>query len=158
LDQPILDAARSVPNLDFRYVDQFLAALLPMMFTVTLHGQGMGLVSRFLKRLLPGATGRPREVPPTVFLILAVTIVLATHFLEVVVWAIFYLQMDLLPDLNRAMYFSMNSYSTLGASEIVLPMRWKGLAGFEAMVAMLMFGWSTAVMATVVQKVHDLKP
>jgi len=158
LDQPVLDVVRTVPDLHLWYIDQFLAALLPMMFTVALHGQGMSLVSRFLKRFLPDPAGRPRRVPPTALLIVTVTIVLATHFLEVVVWTIFYIQMDVLPELDRAMYFSMNSYSTLGASDIVLPAKWRGLSGFESMVAMLMFGWSTAVMATVVQKVHDLKP
>jgi hypothetical protein len=81
---------------------------------------------RYIEQFL---TGRPRTVPPTLLLIVAVTIVLATHFLEVVVWAIFYIQMDLLPELNRAMYFSMNSYSTPSASEIVLPMSGKAWRG-----------------------------
>ena len=54
------------------------------------------------------------------------------------------------------MYFSVNAYTTLGASNITLPGRWQGLGGFESMTAMLMFGWSTAMLAAIVQKIHTL--
>jgi len=88
--------------------------------------------------------------------IVIVAIMLAAHFAEVVVWAAFYFITDMLPDLASAMFFSINSYTTLGASNITLAGRWKGLDGFEAMTAMLMFGWSTAVLAAVVQKMHSI--
>ena len=34
---------------------------------------------------------------------------------------------------------------------------WVGFGGFEAMTGMLMFGWSTAVLAAVVQKIHAIE-
>ena len=63
----------------------------------------------------------------------------------------------MLAGLQDAMNFSINSYTTLGASNIQLPGRWRGFDGFEAMTAMLMFGWSTAVLAVVVQKTHSIE-
>ncbi|MGD0886287.1 MAG: hypothetical protein ABSA46_15705 [Thermodesulfovibrionales bacterium] len=54
------------------------------------------------------------------------------------------------------MYFSVASYTTLGDSGMTLPAHWRGIGAFEAMAAMLMFGWSTAVLAAVVVKLHSL--
>jgi hypothetical protein len=53
------------------------------------------------------------------------------------------------------MYFSVGSYTTLGSEGIMLHGRWRGFGGFEAMTAMLMFGWSTAVLASIVQKLQS---
>jgi len=60
------------------------------------------------------------------------------------------------PDRLSAMYFSVASYTTLGDSGMTLPAHWRGIGAFEAMAAMLMFGWSTAVLAAVVVKLHSL--
>ena len=54
------------------------------------------------------------------------------------------------------MNLSVNSYTTLGASNLTLPGRWQGLDGFEAMTAMLMFGWSTAVIVNLLQKADSI--
>ena len=40
------------------YVEQFLAALLPMALTVAIHGEGMGLATRYFKRFGTPAAGR----------------------------------------------------------------------------------------------------
>jgi hypothetical protein len=82
---------------------------------------------------------------------------LAAHFAEVVLWATFYFSTGMLANLRDAMTFSINSYTTLGASGIQLTGRWRGFSGFEAMTAMLMFGWSTAVLAVVAQKTHSIE-
>ena len=154
LDQSLFDLAQIIPDHEFRFVDQFLAALVPMTATVILHAQGMGLIRRIFRRFAARAGG-PRPEGPSVFLVTAiVAIMLATHFLEVVAWAGFYVLAGLIPNSDTAMQFSMANYSTLG-SGIALAERWRGLAGFEAMTSMLMFGWSTAVLAAVVQRTND---
>ena len=50
MDNSVQDVAQVVAQLNYRYIDQFLAALLPMGVTVILHGHGMGLASRCFKR------------------------------------------------------------------------------------------------------------
>ena len=81
---------------------------------------------------------------------------LTTHYFEIVIWAWFYYLTDMIQNFKAAMYFSVQSYTTLGASNITLPGRWQGLGGFEALTAMLMFGWSTAMLVAVVNKVHSI--
>jgi hypothetical protein len=157
MDNSIQDVTQIMSELNYRYIDQFLAALVPMGVTVILHGYGMGLVGHCLRRFgtRPGQRG-PAKGPHIFLLIAIVAIMLLTHFIEVFAWAFFYYATDMLHDIITAMYFSINSYTTLGASNITLEGRWKGMDGFEAMTAMLMFGWSTAVLAAVVQKTHSV--
>ena len=143
-------------QLHFQYTEQFLTALLPMAVTVVIHGQGMGLAGRYFKRFGERPAGDLRTGPHVIVLIIIVAIMLATHFIEVFAWALFYFVTGMLTDVKAAMSYSVNSYTTLGAANIDLPGRWQGLGGFEAIAGMLMFGWSTAVLAVVVQKTHSI--
>lgn len=147
---------RVVVQLHFQYAEQFFVALLPMTLTVLLHSQGMRLAVAYLRRSSKRATAGGRRSVGNVALVVAVAIMLLTHFLEVMAWAIFYFLAGMIPDFRNAVYLSINGYTTLGASGLSLPGRWHGLKGFEAMTAMLMFGWSTAVLAVVIQKLHGL--
>ena len=52
------------------------------------------------------------------------------------------------------MNFSINAYTTLGASNVHMPLRWQGIDGLEAMTAMLMFGWSTGLMVTAIHTIY----
>ena len=144
-------------ELHFQYLEQFLTALLPMALTVVIHGQGMGLASRYFKRFGRRPEHDSRTGPLLTVLIVIVAIMLATHFVEVFAWAWFYFFTGMLTDIKSAMSYSVNSYTTLGATNIELPGRWQGLGGFEAIAGMLMFGWSTAVLAVVVQKTHSIE-
>jgi hypothetical protein len=144
-------------ELHFQYTEQFLVALLPMMITVVLHGYGMRLAGRCFKRFGRRPAAHARNGPHVMVLIAIVAIMLATHYFEVSAWAIYYYATNMLTHFKDAMYYSINAYTTLGASNLTLPERWKGLDGFEAITAMLMFGWSTAVLAAVVQKLHSIE-
>ena len=143
-------------ELHFRYLEQFITALLPMALTVLIHGQGMGLATRYFRRFGRPPAGSSRTGPHVIVLIAIVAIMLATHFFEVFIWALFYFATGMLTDIRTAMSYSVNSYTTLGAANFDLPGRWAGLGGFEAIAGMLMFGWSTAVLAVVVQKLHSI--
>jgi hypothetical protein len=114
----------------------------------------MGLAGRYFRTHGLRPATRSRAGPHVVVLVTIVAIMLAAHFFEVGIWAIFYLVTGMLSDFRTAMFYSVESYTTLGASNIDLPGRWRGLGGLEAMAGMLMFGWSTAVLAVIVQKAH----
>lgn len=148
---------QSLWELHFQYLEQLLVALLPMALTVVIHGEGIGLASRYFRRFGRRPAGSSRAGPHVLVLITIVAIMLATHFVEAVVWALFYFATGMLANVRDAMTYSINAYTTLGASNIELPGRWRGLGGFEAISGMLMFGWSTAVLATLVQKLHSFE-
>ena len=145
-----------MPAFDFRYLEQLLVALVLTSVTVVIHGFGMKWVRRHFKRSqsLAEAHLRPGSHLPVMIGIVAIMIV--THTVEVVIWALFYWVRGVVPHWVAAVYFSIASYTTLGASGITLPFHWQGLGGFEAMAAMLMFGWSTAMLAAIILKVQSL--
>jgi len=148
--------AQTFREIHYQYLEQFLTALLPMALTVVIHGEGMGLASRYFRRFGWPAAGSKRAGPHVIVLIAIVAIMLATHFIEVTAWALFYFATGMLTDFKSAMTYSVNSYTTLGATSIDLPGRWHGLGGFEAIAGMLMFGWSTALLAVAVSRLHNL--
>ena len=74
--------------------------------------------------------------------------------LEVLVWAITYLALNAIQGLEKALYFSTVTFTTLGYGDIVLAEQWRLLASFEAANGIIMFGWSTAIIIAVVRHVY----
>lgn len=56
--------------------------------------------------------------------------------------------------METAIYFSLSSYTTVGYGDVVLPVSWRFLGPFEAAVGILMFGWSTGIMVTVLSRIY----
>jgi hypothetical protein len=79
-----------------------------------------------------------------------VSALLLLHVAEAVVWALFFVAVGGLPDLESAAYFSLASYTTVGYGDVVLPEPWRLLGPIEAAVGVLMLGWSTGVLVAVI--------
>lgn len=78
------------------------------------------------------------------------------HFLEILIWAAVYLaipEIRQLANFEEAIYFSMVTYATLGYGDIVLEPQWRIMGGLEAMSGILLFGWSTAMLFLIVQRI-----
>jgi len=74
--------------------------------------------------------------------------------LEVLVWAVTYLALNAVQGFEKALYFSSVTFTTLGYGDIVLQERWRLLASFEAANGIIMFGWTTAIVVAVVQRIY----
>ena len=138
----------------FLYLEQFVVALVLTGATVFIHGLGMQWVKRYLSRSLAIVGPQERSRSHLLTMVGIVWIMLVTHSVEIVIWALFYKLRGVISQWVSAVYFSLASYTTLGESSITLPAHWRGLGGFEAMTAMLMFGWSIAMLATVLLKLR----
>ena len=153
---PLLNLEQTFIQLDFEYTEQLLVAFIPMSLTVIFHGLGMDVVRRFFKRYGKPLLQQPHAAGRATVMSSIVAIMLAAHFSGIIIWAVFFFASGLLPGFKTAMLFSVESYTTLGSNTISLTGRWTGFDGFEAMTGMLMFGWSTAMLAAVVQKFHSI--
>ena len=80
-----------------------------------------------------------------------VLIMFLASIVEVVIWAGAYMGVNAIEGFERAFYFSIVTYTTLGYGDIVLSEHWRTLAGFEAANGIIMFGWTTAMVIAVVQ-------
>lgn len=74
--------------------------------------------------------------------------------LDVTVWAVFYYLQGALPSIEEALYFSTVTFTTVGYGDIVLGREWRQLATFEAMNGWIIFGWATALIMAVIQRVY----
>ena len=69
-------------------------------------------------------------------------------------WAATYLGVGALKNIEEALYFSMVTYTTLGFGDVTLEGRWRLLSSLEAANGIIMFGWTTALIVAVVQRVY----
>ena len=113
------------------------------------------LVMAILVRLAQLASAKDR-LHPVLFLaavmIPIVSLLMATHSLEVIVWAAAYALADAAPAGAELVYFAFVNYTTLGYGDVVPVERWRLLGPMTAMNGVLMFGWSTAVIFEVLRR------
>ena len=57
--------------------------------------------------------------------------------------------------LERALYFSTVTFTTLGYGDLVLNVRWQLLSGFEAVNGIILFGVSTAFVFAVMRRMFE---
>ena len=82
-----------------------------------------------------------------------VLLMVLVSLVEVLVWAVTYLALNAIQGFERALYFSMVTYTTLGFGDIVLDERWRLLTSIQAANGLIMFGWTTAIVIATVQHI-----
>ncbi len=81
---------------------------------------------------------------------------LSLNFLEAIVWGFTYYLLPGITEfqsLEKAIYFSLVTFTTLGYGEITISSSNRILAGLEAMSGVLLLGWTTAMMFSMLQYV-----
>lgn len=127
-----------------------------MLVTTVIHAGGSHLSLQLLRK--PGGRWRQRLLHTHIHWVGGIVILMfLVSVVEVLGWAAAYLALNALQGIERAFYFSMVTFTTLGYGEIVLGERWRLLASFEAANGIIMFGWTTAIVIAVVQHVYATK-
>lgn len=124
---------------------------------VMVHGAGLDwIVRRYHRRseLLFEKAWRPLVASPvfagTIFLLLML------HVLEICIWGLILTKMGLIPGMRDAMYFSANTYTSLGYGDMHLPNAWRDLSPIISMSGLFTFAWTTGQLFDIVQSQHDL--
>ncbi|WP_170402963.1 ion channel [Ruegeria arenilitoris] len=86
---------------------------------------------------------------------LALAVIVATHTIQVWIWAIVWVMGDVLPDWNSALYFSLVTFTTLGYGDIVLGEGLRIFGAFASVTGLLAFGLSTAFMVALMTRVFQ---
>lgn len=82
----------------------------------------------------------------------ATLMALVAHLAEIALWAFVFIGCGEFRDLPAALYHSAENYTTLGYGDVVMSSSWRLLGPFEAADGMLMFGVSTALIFTVINR------
>jgi voltage-gated potassium channel Kch len=78
------------------------------------------------------------------------------HLIQASIWALVYLFMPSIgqfQSFEKAIYFSLVTFTTLGYGEITIESGSRLLSGLEAINGIMMIGWSTAFMFFVYQEI-----
>ena len=123
--------------------------------TVVIHAIGTTVWVRHLSREYANIR-IPKFGQSMAILIKTVLIVFVLHTIEILVWAGAYevlLPRGELGSFEQAVYFSFVTFTTLGYGDITLSEGWRVLSGIEALNGILLVGWTTAMIFSVVQAI-----
>jgi len=129
-----------------------IAAFL-MVLTTAIHASGMMLVMHATRDRQSHFSHRWQKthiywVSGTVLVLFFVSL------LEVLVWAFTFLLLGAINGIEPAIYYSMVTFTTLGYGDVLLEEQWRLLGSFAAANGIIMFGWTTAIVIAVVQRVY----
>jgi len=68
------------------------------------------------------------------------------HIIEIVIWAIYMTQINLIKNGLDALMFAGSCYTTMGFVEDILPTGWKSFAFFISFSGLFCIAWTTSVM------------
>lgn len=133
-----------------------LGALMLVVITL-IHGAGLDRIVAHYKRRAD-TFRRKRRHPRLAMLVFAGTILLMLflHMTEISVWGLVLYKMRLVPNVRDAIYFSANTYTTLGMGPMSLPHSWRELSPMIAIAGLFTFAWTTSEMFNIVGYHHDL--
>jgi hypothetical protein len=132
-------------------LDQFLVGFIVSVSNIVVHALVMTTVVRSTRSL-----GAKKTLHPSLLLIsvmiTVVSVLMAAHTSEVLVWSLAYTIVDAAPVGTNLVYFAFVNYTTLGYGDITPVKDWQLLGPMTAMNGILLFGWSTAVIFEVLRK------
>jgi len=136
--------------IEFSLIGAALVAI-----TVVIHALGTTVWLRYLgvKHALDDEPWTTRR--SLVVLTSTVIVLIVLHTIEIGIWAIAYLSLVTVAELETlesALYFSFVTFTTLGYGDITLAAPWRVLSGIEALNGIMLVGWTTAFLFAVVQR------
>ena len=81
-----------------------------------------------------------------------VMLMLVVSLVEAWLWSLTYRAVGAIEGAEKALYFSMVTFTTLGYGDVVLDESWRLLAAIQAALGIVIFGWSTAMVIGTIQR------
>ncbi len=134
---------------------QFLVGAAVSACNIGIHALVMTAVVRVAHTTRAKRTSR-QSLRLIVVMVATVSVLMAAHVLEVIVWALAYALTDAAPAGANLVYFAFVNYTTLGYGDVTPVERWRLLGPMTAMNGVLLFGWSTAVIFEVLRRTATL--
>jgi len=112
--------------------------------TVLIHTLGLLSVTRLMKSVRRWFRLHRHEAGRTAAMIATVLALFVVHSVEIWAWALTYLGLGALSDIDSAVYFSLTTFATIGYGDLVLDQQWRLLSALEGISGLILIGWSTA--------------
>jgi voltage-gated potassium channel len=135
-------------------IHRFGAELPLITLTLWFQSAGIAALIAWVRRALARDIREMSALRSAALVVRLTMAVVLLHGLEILLWAGFY-RWRCLPSWDSAIYFSAGSYSTLGCSDVSLPLSWRTLGPLESLIGVLMCGVSVSLLfAIVVQLIN----
>ena len=138
-------------------LEQIAVGLGMVMVTTMIHASFMVAG----ENILSWRSARHGRTKHNLIRALDVSLLTAWMFLAVVTEALIWAQVYLwnpfittLPDIETALYFSMVTFTSVGYGDIVLEGSWRMLASIQGANGVIIFGWTTALIFSYIQRVY----
>lgn len=136
---------------------QLILASVMVVVTVMIHLVGLTVLMRVLRS--HGRFVRKLRIRPLTLLLAASLGIFAIHTIEIWVFAALYLSLNTFGHFEEALYFSTVTYASVGYGDLLMPHRWRILGAIEGSTGILMLGWSTAFLVSMLAQLklfrHD---
>jgi hypothetical protein len=133
-------------------------ATVMVSLTVVIHFVGLIILLRILAYRGHGRRALGSLLGQCFLVVFVVMGIVAIHTLEIWLYAALYFTIGAVPgDFETALYFSTVTFSTLGYGDIVLSSDWRVLGGIEAANGLILFGWSTAFLISLMGRLRVLE-
>ncbi len=134
---------------------QILLGTCMIALTVTVHAVGIIVLIQLLRGRVVPTDSHISLIRMVCVLVFTVLALFFAHTIEIWLWALLYIWLGAFEILERALYFSTVTFTTLGFGDITLSSRWRLLSSFEAANGMILFGVSTAFVFAVIERMFQ---
>jgi hypothetical protein len=114
--------------------------------TVFIHLIGLAVLVRLLRA--PSWIPYYERVRPITLLLGASIGIFAIHTLEIWLFAGLYLILGAAADFEQSLYFSTVTYASIGYGDVLVAKEWRILGAIEGAAGVIMLGWSTAFLVS----------
>src|SRR5271166_4006258 len=128
-----------------------------LMIIVLIHGAGLDRIIARHKRkseILRRTSWHPHL--GTYIFAGAILFMLFLHVFEICVWGVALRGTGLIGNIRDSMYFSVNTYATIGYGEMVLPYNWRELSPLMAISGLFALAWTAGEMFNIVESHRQL--
>ena len=134
-----------------------IISTLMMTLTVVINFFGIVFLLRFLSERGKRVARLHENLRQVLLLIMAVFGIVLLHTVEIWAYALLYLDLGALHEFEPALYFSTVCFTTLGLGDIVLGPEFRIISAIEAANGLILFGWTTAFLISLMGKLRALE-
>jgi ion channel len=128
-----------------------------LVIIMIVHGFGIDRIVARYKRKAENLRTRNSHPKLAVFVFSGtILLLLFLHIAEICLWGLVFRLGGLIPNFHEAVYFSANTYTTLGMGPMSLPHAWHELSPIVAISGLFAFAWTTSELFNIVGYQRDL--
>jgi hypothetical protein len=131
---------------------QLTLATLMVATIATLHLFGLALLTRALQS--HWRFSQKLRIRPLTLLLMATLGIIALHTTEIWAYAAVYLELGAFSHLEEALYYSTVTYASIGYGDVLMPHKWRVFGAIEGAAGILMLGWSTAYLVSLLSQLR----